>query len=71
MRRSEPVLPGVWRDDNRYPQVTHIEHVARNAGVSGDWPEWTAPTWSNDWPNGDHGSVVPPGSRRRPRTLGP
>ncbi|GHC97397.1 helicase [Nocardiopsis terrae] len=43
MRRSEPALPGVWRDDTRYPQVTHIEHVARNAGVSGDWPEWTAP----------------------------
>ncbi|MBR8741995.1 DEAD/DEAH box helicase [Nocardiopsis sp. MG754419] len=43
MRRSEPELPGVWRDDTRYPQVTHIEHVTRNAGVSGDWPKWTAP----------------------------
>lgn len=43
MRRSEPVLPGVWRDDTRYPQVTHIEHVARNEGVSGAWPDWTAP----------------------------
>ncbi|GAB3693301.1 DEAD/DEAH box helicase [Nocardiopsis oceani] len=43
MRRSEPVLPGVWRDDTRYPQVTHIEQVARNAGESGDWPDWTAP----------------------------
>ncbi|WP_431871104.1 DEAD/DEAH box helicase [Nocardiopsis eucommiae] len=43
MRRSEPALPGVWRDDTRYPQVTHIEHVARNAGVSGDWPDWTGP----------------------------
>ena len=42
MRRSEPVLPGVWRDETRYPQVTHIERVAPNAGVSGDWPEWTA-----------------------------
>ncbi|WDZ91125.1 DEAD/DEAH box helicase [Nocardiopsis sp. HUAS JQ3] len=43
MSRPEPVLPGVWRDDTRYPQVTHIEHVARNDGVSGDWPVWTAP----------------------------
>ncbi|MFE6386501.1 DEAD/DEAH box helicase [Nocardiopsis dassonvillei] len=43
MRRPEPVLPGVWRDDTRYPQVTHIEHVARNDGVSGEWPVWTAP----------------------------
>ncbi|MEC3895828.1 DEAD/DEAH box helicase [Nocardiopsis sp. LDBS1602] len=43
MRRSEPVLPGVWRDDTRYPQVTHIEHVTRNEGESGDWPTWTAP----------------------------
>ncbi|MFD6950479.1 MULTISPECIES: DEAD/DEAH box helicase [unclassified Nocardiopsis] len=43
MRRPEPVLPGVWRDDTRYPQVTHIEHVARNGGVSGEWPAWTAP----------------------------
>lgn len=43
MRRPEPVLPGVWRDDTRYPQVTHIEHVARNDGVSGEWPGWTAP----------------------------
>ncbi|MFJ9558098.1 DEAD/DEAH box helicase [Nocardiopsis sp. NPDC101807] len=43
MRRSEPVLPGVWRDDTRYPQVTHIEHVARSEGVGGEWPEWTAP----------------------------
>ena len=41
MRRSEPVLPGVWRDNTRYPQVTHIEHVARNDGVSGEWPGWT------------------------------
>jgi DEAD/DEAH box helicase domain-containing protein len=23
--------------------VTHIEHVARNDGVSGEWPVWTAP----------------------------
>ncbi|ASU61163.1 helicase [Nocardiopsis dassonvillei] len=37
------MLPGVWRDDTRYPQVTHIEHVARNDGVSGEWPVWTAP----------------------------
>ncbi|NKZ01506.1 DEAD/DEAH box helicase [Nocardiopsis dassonvillei subsp. albirubida] len=37
------MLPGVWRDDTRYPQVTHIEHVARNDGVSGEWPGWTAP----------------------------
>ncbi|WP_444962068.1 DEAD/DEAH box helicase [Nocardiopsis sp. M1B1] len=43
MSRPEPVLPGVWRDDTRYPQVTHIEHVARNDGVSGEWPVWTAP----------------------------
>ncbi|KOX13174.1 DEAD/DEAH box helicase [Nocardiopsis sp. NRRL B-16309] len=43
MRRPEPVLPGVWRDDTRYPQVTHIEHVVRNDGVSGEWPEWTPP----------------------------
>ncbi|WP_201294969.1 MULTISPECIES: DEAD/DEAH box helicase [unclassified Nocardiopsis] len=43
MRRSEPVLPGVWRDDTRYPQVTHIEHMARNDGVGGEWPGWTAP----------------------------
>ncbi|QUX29060.1 DEAD/DEAH box helicase [Nocardiopsis akebiae] len=43
MSRPEPVLPGVWRDDTRYPQVTHIEHVARNDGVSGQWPVWTAP----------------------------
>ena len=42
MRRSEPVLPGVWRDETRYPQVTHIERVAPNAGMSGDWPKWTA-----------------------------
>ncbi|CAL9494884.1 hypothetical protein SUDANB121_03333 [Nocardiopsis dassonvillei] len=41
MRRPEPVLPGVWRDDTRYPQVTHVEHVARHDGVSGRWPEWT------------------------------
>ena len=42
MRRSEPELPGVWRDETRYPQVTHIERVAPNVGVNGDWPEWTA-----------------------------
>ena len=40
MVRPEPVLPGVWRDDTRYPQVTHVEHVARHDGVSGRWPEW-------------------------------
>lgn len=43
MRRSEPALPGVWRDNTRYPQVTHIERVARSEGKGGDWPEWTAP----------------------------
>lgn len=43
MRRSEPALPGVWRDDTRYPQVTHIERVSRSDGESGDWPKWTAP----------------------------
>ncbi|MFY7069943.1 DEAD/DEAH box helicase [Nocardiopsis changdeensis] len=41
MTRPESVLPGVWRDDTRYPQVTHVEHVARHDGVSGRWPEWT------------------------------
>ncbi len=43
MRRPEPVLPHVWRDDTRtrHPQVTHVEHVARHDGVSGRWPEWT------------------------------
>lgn len=43
MRRSEPVLPGVWRDNTRYPQVTHIERVARSEGKSEGWPKWTAP----------------------------
>ncbi|MDT0330944.1 DEAD/DEAH box helicase [Nocardiopsis lambiniae] len=43
MRRSEPVLPGVWRDETRYPQVTHVEHVARHDGVSERWPEWAPP----------------------------
>ncbi len=41
MTRPESVLPGVWRDDTRYPQVTHVEHGARHDGVSGRWPEWT------------------------------
>src|SRR5699024_643523 len=39
MRRSEPALPGVWRDNTRYPQVTHIERVARSEGKGGYWPE--------------------------------
>ncbi|MBE3001843.1 DEAD/DEAH box helicase [Nocardiopsis sp. HNM0947] len=43
MGRPEPVLPGVWRDDTPYPQVTHIERVARSEGESGDWPQWVAP----------------------------
>ncbi|WP_017602111.1 DEAD/DEAH box helicase [Nocardiopsis lucentensis] len=43
MRRSEPVLPDVWRDDTRYPRVTHIERVAPGDGASGEWPGWTAP----------------------------
>ncbi|MBB6122080.1 DEAD/DEAH box helicase [Nocardiopsis algeriensis] len=43
MRRSEPVLPGVWRDDTRYPQVTHVERVDRSDGETGQWPVWTPP----------------------------
>ncbi|MFV2199135.1 DEAD/DEAH box helicase [Nocardiopsis sp. LOL_012] len=43
MSDTGPTLPGVWRDDTRYPQVTHIERVPPGDGVSGDWPGWITP----------------------------
>ncbi|WP_028648514.1 DEAD/DEAH box helicase [Nocardiopsis sp. CNT312] len=43
MSDTGPTLPGVWRDDTRYPQVTHIERVPPGDGASGAWPGWTTP----------------------------
>ncbi|WP_394296682.1 DEAD/DEAH box helicase [Nocardiopsis baichengensis] len=40
----ESTLRRSWRDHTRNPQVTHVERLARGAGVSEDWPTWTPPS---------------------------